>query len=234
MTRRGTRRGSKARDRRCVAFALGLALGLGVGACADAGSSTQDDGGTSSGDTAAGSVLDEPYGACGDPDAPVACDDVDAAVAACAATTDPATGQLYRVCEPTCTDDADCPTVGAGNVPPQCEAGRCALVCNPAANVCLTGTVCVDGELPQCMWPVDAPAVHPDAADFCATACGPCGATLLLPWTTDCAATCEADLADCEAATLPEIFACTGGEGCPNGGGAVAQCLEGYACVDGG
>lgn len=177
--------------------------------------------------------LGDPYGFCGDADAPTPCDDEPSSVASCAERTKPGGSQLYRVCEPACAEQADCPVGDVGNASPQCVLGRCVLACNPDANVCPAGTVCVDGMPAQCMWPVDAPAAHADVESFCATACGPCGATLLLPWTGDCATECATDLADCDAEVLDEVFACTGGEGCPNGGGAVAQCLGDFACVQG-
>lgn len=88
------------------------------------------------------------------------------------------------------------------------------------------------GDPAVCMWAAENPG-HPDAASFCETACGPCGSALLLPWTDDCAAECLADLDDCSEGEQQEIFACTGGEGCPAGGQTVASCLMPIACVTG-
>ena len=84
----------------------------------------------------------------------------------------------------------------------------------------------------MCMWPADDPG-HPDVQSFCETACGPCGATLLLPWSGDCLAECLDDLADCSEPEQEEIFGCTGGEACPAGGAIVAECLMPVACVMG-
>ncbi|MCA9706313.1 MAG: hypothetical protein KDK70_10735 [Myxococcales bacterium] len=136
-----------------------------------------------------------------------------------------------------CSDDADCPPVG-GNHAPAClgaddaAPGLCLVECSLGANSCAQGTLCIAGDPPVCMWPATIPG-HPDAASFCETACGPCGATLLLPWPQDCVAGCLDDLIDCSPSQLDEIFACTGGEACPVGGAVVADCLAPVACVMG-
>ncbi len=177
----------------------------------------------------------DPYGVCGDPAAPVECDDHPTATCE---QRDDADG-AYAVCTAACTEDADCPRLAAGNIPPTCVVAStgqawCRIPCAAQApNSCPTGMSCIDGDPAQCMWTTRQGVSHATVAEFCATACGECGATLLLPWTTDCAATCEADLADCEDAQQQTAFACTGGPGCPAGGVAIGDCLAAVACIDG-
>ncbi len=147
-------------------------------------------------------------------------------------------GTDYSTCAVTCQTDADCPPVGVGNIAPECLGatedgpGLCLLDCNLGANSCAMGTICIDGDPPLCMWPGEA-AGHPDAQSFCDTACGTCGATLLLPWTGDCVAECLDDLLDCAQGDLDAVFSCTGGEACPVGGATVADCLMPIGCVEG-
>lgn len=180
-------------------------------------------------------MLEAPYGACAGDMAPSECIDAGPALAQCLERDDPG-GVPYSTCAVTCRDDADCPPVGAGNIAPTCWGaddampGLCLLDCNLGANSCATGTICIDGDPPTCMWPGLTPG-HADAQSFCDTACGPCGATLLLPWSGDCVAECVADLGDCTQPEQAEVFACTGGEACPVGGAVVADCLELIACV---
>lgn len=228
-----------------LVLALGLA-GLGLG-CGDDDPATSDgsSGSTGSGtstaaasdETATPPMLDAPYGACAGEQATRECIDAGPAHAQCLERDDPQ-GVPYSTCAVTCHDDADCPPVGAGNIAPTCwgadaaTPGLCLLDCNLGANSCAMGTICIDGDPPICMWPGATPG-HPDAQSFCETACGPCGATLLLPWMGDCASECLVDLEDCSEAEQTEIFACTGGETCPVGGAVVAGCLEGIACVMG-
>lgn len=187
-------------------------------------------------DTATPPMLDAPYGACAGQMASTECIDAGSEVAQCLERE--ADGVPYSTCALVCRDDGDCPTVGAGNVTPHCwgaegdAPGLCLLDCNLGANSCASGTICVDGDPPSCMWPGLVPG-HPDAQSFCETACGPCGATLLLPWPTDCLTACLADLADCSAEEEQAIFACTGGQTCPVGGSVVADCLAPIACVMG-
>lgn len=181
-------------------------------------------------------MLDEPYGACAGPMASSECIDAGAERAECIERDD-AQGIPHSTCAVSCFVDADCPLVG-GNIAPDCVGGddaipgRCLLECTLDINSCPDGTYCVDGDPPLCMWPAVNPG-HPDAQSFCDTACGPCGSTLLLPWTGDCVAECLADLADCPEPELAEVFACTGGEACPVGGSVVATCLMPIACVMG-
>ena len=230
----------------------GLAVGLLVlgSACRDDGpgmgggssgsttaSGTTDDAGSSADETSTPVVLEEPYGACAGEDASTECVDAGPERARCIERSDPQ-GVPYSTCAVTCHVDADCPPVGAGNVSPSCsiadgaETGACVLDCNLEINSCAAGTICIDGDPPLCMWPAATPG-HPDAQSFCDTACGPCGATLFLPWMGDCASDCVADLADCSEPELAEIFACTGGEACPVGGAVVGGCVELIACVMG-
>jgi hypothetical protein len=237
---------------RCARRSLVLALGLPtlVLACGDDGPAGSDEisgstatagSGTSTAaatdETAAPPMLEAPYGACAGEQATTECIDAGPAHAQCLERADPQ-GMPYSTCAVTCHDDADCPPVGAGNITPTCWGaadagpGLCLLDCNLGANSCALGTICIDGAPPTCMWPGERPG-HPDAQSFCDSACGPCGATLLLPWTGDCASECVADLADCSEAEQTEIFACTGGETCPVGGAVVAGCIEGIACVTG-
>ncbi len=181
-------------------------------------------------------MLEAPYGPCAGPMASTECVDAGLSVAQCLQRE--ADGTPYSACAVVCQLDADCPPVGAGNVTPECIGavdgmpGLCLLDCNLGVNSCAMGTICIDGDPPTCMWP-EQTAGHPDADSFCTTACGPCGATLLLPWAGDCVAECLDDLADCSPEQTDEIFACTGGVACPVGGAAVADCLLPIACIDG-
>lgn len=227
-----------------LVLALSVVLALGCGddgpasTGASVGSGSGDDSGSStmSGSTG-GPLLDAPYGACAGEQASSECVDAGADVAQCLQRDD-AQDVPYSTCALTCRDDGDCPAVGAGNVSPHCwgaddaTPGLCLLDCYLDANSCASGTICVDGDPPICMWPGLVPG-HPDAQSFCDTACGPCGATLLLPWPRDCVTECLSDLADCSEPEQQEIFACTGGEACPVGGAVVADCLAPIACVEG-
>jgi hypothetical protein len=192
---------------------------------------------TASDETAAPPMLDAPYGACAGETSTPECTNAGPAHAQCLERDDEQ-GVPYSTCAVTCQSDADCPPVGAGNIAPACwgatdaEPGLCLLDCNLGANSCAMGTICIDGDPPICMWPGATPG-HPNAQSFCDTACGPCGATLLLPWQGDCTSECLADLDDCSEPEQAEIFACTGGEACPVGGAVVAGCLEPIACVMG-
>lgn len=186
----------------------------------------------SSDDTAATAPpLDDPYGPCAGSTATSECIDAGPEVAECIERDGP--GGAYSACAVVCEDDDDCPPIGAGNIPPQCLDGRCLIECNAGgANSCASGSICIDGDPPACMWPQQSVG-HPDAQSFCDTACGVCGSTLLLPWLGECGTECLADLEDCSEPELDQVFACTGGEACPAGGGAVATCVEAVACVDG-
>jgi hypothetical protein len=211
---------------------LGLAL-----ACGGDSGGGDETGDATAGDASPAAVPEDPYGPCGDPSAAVPCDTH--ATAVCEQRTDDASGTDYAVCAVPCNVDADCPALAAGNIPPSCAVPsvgdpRCRIVCNLAANSCPSGMVCLDGDPPECMWALGGGPGHASAEEFCATACEECGATLLLPWTTDCAAACAADLADCSAEDQQTAFACTGGPTCPAGGPTVATCLAGVSCVDGG
>lgn len=216
-------------------------------ACGDDGSTTNDSSATTavttssagpgSDDTVGPPMLEEPYGPCAGPMAGTECVDAGPTAAECIERDGP--GGAHSTCALWCLDSADCPPAGAGNIAPQCvgadasAAGRCLLDCNPdGANSCPSGTVCLDGDPPLCMWPQQV-AGHVDAQSFCETACGECGSTLLLPWTGECVTECVADVLDCSDAERDAAFACTGGQGCPAGGGAVASCLQPIACVDG-
>lgn len=213
--------------------------GGGLASCRDRGSGDAGDEtstGTSA-DTGAPAQLDAPYGACAGDMASTECSDAGPERAQCLERDD-AQGVPYSSCAVTCRESADCPPVGAGNLAPVCwgaddaAPGLCLLECNLDANSCAAGTVCIDGAPPICMWPGLAPG-HPDAQSFCDTACQRCGATLLLPWTGDCVSECLSDLADCSESQETEVFACTGGEGCPVGGAVVADCLEPIECIAG-
>lgn len=182
-------------------------------------------------------MLDDPYGACAGSMATTECVDAGPDVAVCIERDGP--GGAYSTCAVLCMEDADCPPIGAGNIPPEClgatadAPGRCLVDCpTGGANSCASGTVCIDGDPPLCMWPQEIVG-HPDEQSFCDTACGVCGATALLPWQGDCVAGCLGDLADCSESERDEVFACTGGEMCPVGGAVVADCVEGIACVQG-
>ncbi len=60
----------------------------------------------------------------------------------------------WSACVPPCREDADCPAGGGGNVPVVCDGeGRCVLQCVPQIMSCPSGSRCIDGEVPQCMWP---------------------------------------------------------------------------------
>lgn len=196
-----------------------------------------DDGASAASETSAVPSLDAPYGACAGEMATTECVDAGSALAQCIERSDPQ-GVPYSTCAVTCHDASDCPPVGAGNIAPTCwgaddaTPGSCLLDCNLGANSCATGTICIDGTPPLCMWP-GLTLGHPNVQSFCDTACGPCGATLLLPWSGDCVAECLVDLADCSEPEQAEAFACTGGEACPVGGAVVADCLEVIACVAG-
>lgn len=97
---------------------------------------------SSSGTTAAAPVS---YAACDDPQMGCAGDDC--------RRRDDAAG-AWSVCVPPCTEDADCPIGGGGNVQVVCDPeGRCVLECVPQIMSCPSGTTCVDGATPQCMWP---------------------------------------------------------------------------------
>lgn len=216
-----------------------------AGGCSDptppseAGSTGVASTGGASGDEASDGptpMLDEPYGACAGDMASTECND--AGFATCVERDDDQ-GIPYSVCAVPCAEEADCPVVQGGNTSPTCAMsgdvadGRCVITCHvDGVNSCPTGTRCVEGDPSVCMWPADDPG-HPDAQSFCETACGPCGATLLLPWSGDCIAECLDDLADCSEPEQEEIFGCTGGETCPAGGAIVADCLMPVACVMG-
>lgn len=125
-----------------------MACWLGFSGCA-----TDDDGTGATTESTRGDTSDSTtaaptpvsYAACDDPD--LGCDEAD-----CRRRTD-AEGS-WSVCVAPCTEDADCPIVGAGNVSPVCDAtGRCSLECVPQVLTCASGTRCIDGEPPQCMWP---------------------------------------------------------------------------------
>lgn len=216
-----------------------LLVAAGPSCGADPPPSGEGSTGTTSGEeesTGVTPMLAEPYGACAGPMASTECIDAGPEIATCIERNDPQ-GFPYSTCAVACFEDADCPLVG-GNIPPECVGvdevtpGLCLIDCPLGANSCAQGTLCVDGDPPLCMWPASIPG-HPDDQSFCDTACGPCGATLLLPWSGDCVIECLADLADCSEPERAEIFACTGGEACPVGGMVVASCLEPIACVTG-
>ena len=208
-----------------------------LGACGGSGRDGDGSGGsTDAGDGSTGTPPEppaDPYGACGDPAAPVECDDHPTATCE---QRDDADG-AYAVCTAACTEDADCPLLAAGNIPPACVAdsmgqSRCRIPCAPGApNSCPTSMSCIDGNPAQCMWTTSQGPGHASVAEFCATACGECGATLFLPWTGDCPTECEADLADCDEAAQQTAFACTGGPGCPAGGVGIGDCLAAVACI---
>lgn len=218
-----------------LALSLGLVLGFGCGS--SRGSDDGDgDGSTGAEDDSTGAAVDppaDPYGVCGDPAGPVACDDHPAAICE---QRDDADGE-YAVCAVACTEDADCPLLAAGNIPPACVADstgalRCRIPCAAGApNSCPTDMSCIDGDPAQCMWTTSAAATHATVAEFCVTACTECGGALFLPWTDDCAAECEADLADCDAQQQQTAFACTGGPGCPAGGVGIGDCLNAVECI---
>lgn len=221
-----------------VLYVASVACGDDDGSAGTTGSSEGSGAMSTQADSTAGPpVLDAPYGACAGPMASSECVDVGEPFAICLERSD-AQGIPYSTCAVTCVEDADCPPV-RGNIPPRCLSiegemvGRCGVACSGGANSCAAGTQCVAGDPSLCMWPAENPG-HPDEQSFCETACGPCGATLFLPWdSADCTEECLADLADCSPDDLAEVFACTGGESCPVGGAGVGDCLVPIECVMG-
>lgn len=127
---------STAMTRVCVVLALVMIV-----ACE---SSTPSPAGSSTGTTDAAPVS---YAACDDPER--GCDDVDCRRVTGAPNADSA----WSICMPPCTEDADCPIGAGGNVQVVCSESRCILECVPQVLTCPSGTTCVDGTTPQCMWP---------------------------------------------------------------------------------
>ena len=192
-------------------------MALLVGCPADA----EQDGGSDAASQTTGEITDVSYAACDDPELGCAVED-------CRTRTD-ADGAAWHVCVPPCTEDADCPIASGSNAPPICDAeGRCAIECNVSVAVCPQGTTCVDGEPPQCMWPIDAGVAT--LGELCAAVCEGCMAGMLLGW-EDCQTDCATDLADCEDAELETALMCPGDASCSVGGLAVSSCLQDLACV---
>ena len=63
-------------------------------------------------------------------------------------------GVAYSVCVPPCNEGSDCPIGIGGNPMIRCEAGRCVLGCNLSIPTCPMETTCIDGDPPQCMFPI--------------------------------------------------------------------------------
>lgn len=177
------------------------------------------------GDTGAlatGTGPDVSYAACEDPEQ--GCADAD-----CRERV--VQGAQWNVCAAPCTEDADCPPAPGSNATLVCDAeGRCAIECNPDVAVCPSGTTCVPGDPPQCMWPLD-PGVA-SLAELCTAACEGCMAGALLGWADDCATACADDLSDCSADELATALTCPGDAECSVGGLALRSCLSALACKD--